>query len=235
MSFHKITATNRRAAKRYSTFSEMQRYIFILSILMSNLSFGQNSKDQTETYINKFRKELTRNHIYDFFVVKHIQYGGIRITNINDKDYCEKDEVHYRMYAFWKENNDYWLKVFDNCGGFFPMKLKDKKALESYIQNFERIKLETVERYKLKVDSVANGKKYSFHSTQSHSPLRFFWFYKNSIDLKKKIDKYNLNTSEINPNINYETNNNLELVKLNKICDVIIDEYVKTENLVREN
>lgn len=211
----------------------MHKYIFIL-LFISNIAFGQSSKDLTESYIKKFQKELKKKNIADFFVVKHIQYGTIKITNINDKDYCKNAEHHYRIYAFWKESNDYWLKVFDNCGGFVPIKLKDKKAIDFYIENFEKIKLDEVERYKLKADSIANGKKYSFISMQSHSPLRYFWFYKGSMEFKKYFDEYNLTSDEKSPNINYKTNNNLELVKLNRICDEIIIEYLKTENLIRE-
>ena len=212
----------------------MLKYTFIFFIIISNLTFGQHSEDQTETYINKFREGLIEKKIYDFFVVKHIQYCTSRIININDTDYCDKEGVHYRMYAFWKENGNHWLKVFDNCGGFDPIKLKDEKVLEFYIQNFEQIKLDKVERYKLKADSIVNGKRYSFHSMRSHSPLRFFWFYKNLEKFEKNIDKYNLTTSEKNPNISYEANNNLELVKLNRICEGIIEEYVRTGILVRE-
>lgn len=211
----------------------MLKYIFIFFIIFSNLTFGQDSKDRTESYIKKFRKELKKKDVDDFFVVKHIQYGVARLSNLNDKDYCDKNQVHYRIYVFWKENNGYWLKVFDNCGGFTPIKLRNEKIVDFYVENFEKIKLDEVERYKLKPDSIVNGKKYSFRSTQSHSPLRYFWFYKGSEKLKKFIDKYDLTTSEKTPNINYIKNNNLALVKLNNLCEKIIEEYVKTEELVR--
>ena len=197
------------------------------------MTFGQDSKDKTESYIKKFRKELKKKDVDDFFVVKHIQYGVAKLSNLNDKDYCDKNQVHYRIYVFWKENNDYWLKVFDNCGGFTPIKLRNEKIVDFYVENLEKIKLDEVERYKLKPDSIVNGKKYSFHSTQSHSPLRYFWFYKDSVKFKKFIDKYDLTTREQTPNINYEKNNNLALVKLNNLCEKIIEEYVKTEELVR--
>ena len=211
----------------------MLKYIFIFLIIFSNLTFGQDSKDKTESYIKKFRKELKKKDVDDFFVVKHIQYGVAKLSNLNDKDYCDKNQVHYRIYVFWKENNDYWLKVFDNCGGFTPIKLRNEKIVDFYVENLEKIKLDEVERYKLKPDSIVNGKKYSFHSTQSHSPLRYFWFYKDSVKFKKFIDKYDLTTREQTPNINYEKNNNLALVKLNNLCEKIIEEYVKTEELVR--
>jgi hypothetical protein len=212
----------------------MKKFTFILFLIISNFTFGQDSEDQTETYINNFRKELTKKSVYAFFVVKHIQYGGSRITHIKDKDYCEKEEVHYRMYAFWKEDNYYWLKVFDNCGGFAPIKLKDKIAHEFYIENIEKIKLDEVERYKVKADSIANNKRYSFYSIRSHTPLKYFWFYNYSDTFKKFINEYDLTTSKKNRNISYETNRNLALVKLNSTCDAIIEKYVKTESLERE-
>ena len=198
----------------------MQKYTFIIFFIISNLTFGQDSKDRTESYIKKFRKELKEKNIDEFFVVNQRQYGIVPSFN--------------KTYAFWEENNVYWLKVFDNNGGFIPIKLNNGKALVFYQQNFENIKIDEVETYKWKPDSIINGKKYSFNSSQSHSLLKYYWFFKGKVKFKKFINEYDLTTSEKNPNISYEKNKNLELVKLNIVCDEIIEENVKTKKIVRE-
>lgn len=212
----------------------MQKYAFILLFILSNLAFGQDPEDLTETYITHFQKELKRKNIDDFFVVKHIQYGTARFSDTNQKDYCEKEEHYYRIYAFWKEGNDHWLKAFDNCGGFVPVKLHNKKALNFYNKHFEDIKFDEVERYKIKPDSLANGKKYSFISMQNHTPLRYFWFFKSSVEFRKHFNTHNLTSYKKSPNINYKKNKNLKLVSFDRICDAIIEKFVKTEDMIRE-
>jgi len=81
------------------------------------------------------------------------------------------------MYGFWKNGNDTWIKKHDNCGGFNSIKLSDSKTMDFYKTNFTKLKNQEVERYKIKPDSIANGKIYSFTSHQTRSPLRYYRFY----------------------------------------------------------
>jgi len=208
-------------------------FLFVVQTFGQSKTAAEESLDDlTEFYLQTFQKELKKNNVEDFFIVKHVQYGT-SITSTHDSDYCEHDK-QYRLYAFWKESNAYWLKVFDNCGGFVPIKLKDKSAIEFYFQNYDKLKFEEVESYKTKPDSIANGLIYSFRSSKSHSPLKYYWFYKNSIVIKKSFDEYSLETNKESPNINYEKNHILALVKLNEICNKIIEKYAKRKNLKRE-
>lgn len=199
------------------------------------MNYGQDTIDYSESSIEKLRIELNKKSIDNFFVIQHIQYGTVKISRVNDNDYCDKQQTYYRMYAFWKEKNSYWMKAFDNCGGFVPIEVKQNDLINIYTENFDRIKIEEVQIYKRKPDSLAsNGKIYSFVSSRSHSPLRYFWFYKGDVLLKKHLDTYDLTTDGKSPNINHETNNKLFIVKLNEISEAIIEEYDKKAILVRE-
>jgi hypothetical protein len=199
-------------------FKKMQKYIFIF-FLISSLAFGQNSNDQTNTYIKKFRKEMKKKNIIEFFLVNHVQHGIVPGIN--------------KVYAFWREENKYYLKAFDKSGEFLPIKLTDERALIFYLENYGKIKVEEVERYKRKPDSIVNGKKYSFLTSQSHSALRYFTFYNGKVKFEKFLDEHWLTTNKENPNINYETNSKLALVKLNSICNDVIYECINNKIFFR--
>lgn len=195
---------------------------------------GRDQEDQTAAYIQRIEKVLQQKNIEDFFIVKHIQYGVSRLQNIESYDFCNKDQVYFKMYVFWEENQDYWLKVFDNCGGFIPIKLSQSYFWKFYLQNFEKIKAEEVATYKIKPDVKLTENTHYYSSSQTHSPLRYFWFYKGAVKFEKFIDTYDLTTKKSVPNINYKSNKNLALTQLNRICEAIISKYDHTKGMKRE-
>tara|TARA_R110001632_G_scaffold31109_6_gene81363 strand:- start:2019 stop:2660 length:642 start_codon:yes stop_codon:yes gene_type:complete len=200
----------------------MQKLTIIIFILICNLTFGQDKNDPTESLIAEFKSEMKKENISDFFMVKHITYGSARIIDLKDPNSCNKNGYYFWIYGFWKNGNDTYIKKYDNCGGFNSIKLTDSKPIKFYEENIETLKKDEVEFYIVKPDSIVNGKKYSFFSSRSHTPQRYFWFYQDSTEFKNDFDKYNLETEEDNKNLNYESNNNLSIVKLNLICEEII-------------
>lgn len=48
------------------------------------------------------------------------------------------------------------------------------------------------------------------------------------------VDEYSLETNKTSPNINHKKSHILALVKLNEICNKIIEKYAKRKNLKRE-
>ena len=200
----------------------MQKFTLIIILLIYNLTFGQDKNDPTESLIAEFKSEMKKENVSEFFMVKHITYGGARIIDLKDPNSCNENGYYFWMYGFWKNGNDTWIKKYDNCGGFNSIKLADSKPIEFYKKNIDSLKKGEVEIYSTKPDSIINGKEYKFFSSQSHSPLRYFWFYQDSTEFKKNFDKYNLKTKKDNKNINYKSNNKLSIVKLNSICEEII-------------
>ncbi len=201
----------------------MGKSLIIVLLLIFNLSFGQEKNDPTELLIAEFKSEMKKENISDFFMVKHITYGTVRIIDLKDPNSCNENGYYFTMYGFWKSGNDTWIKKYDNCGGFNCTKLSGSKIMDFYKSNFTKLKNQEVQRYKMKPDSIANGKTYSFSSSQSHSPLRYYWFYQDSTEFDKNFDKYDLTTKPDNDNINHKSNNNLAIIKLNVICEEFID------------
>ena len=204
--------------------NKMQKSITIIFLLIFNLTFGQDKVDPTESLISEFKTELNEKSIANFFVVKRITYGTAYIPDLNDPNFCNPNGIYFTMYAFWKDGKDDYVKKFDNCGGFNTLKLSDSKISEFYLKNSESLKSDEVKSYQIKPDSIANGKIYKSISSRNHQPQRFFWFFINSNEFKNHFDKYNLTTEKEIPNLNYESNNELSIVKLNTICEKIIDE-----------
>jgi hypothetical protein len=201
----------------------MRKSLIIILILFYNLTFGQEIDGLAESHITEFKSEMKKENISDFFIVKHITYGGILIPDSEDPNPCYPKNTYFTLYAFWNKGTESYVKKFDNCGGFYDLKLESSKPVDFFKQNLSKIKEEEVEFYKIKPDSIVDGNRYSFTSTRSHSSHRFYWFNKDSLEFKKHFDKYNLETEKDNRNLNFDSNNKLSIVKLNLICEEIIN------------
>ncbi len=202
----------------------MQKSIIIILLLIFNLTFGQDKVDPTESLISELKTELNKKNITNFFVVKRITYGTAYIFDLDDPNSCNPNGIYFTMYAFWKDGKDDYVKKFDNCGGFNTLKLSDSKISEFYVKNSESLKSDEVKSYQIKPDSIANGKIYKSISHRNHQPQRYFLFYINSEEFRNHFDKYDLTTEKDIPNLNYKSNNELSIVKLNAICEEIIND-----------
>jgi hypothetical protein len=207
----------------------MQKLPFIILLLIFNLTFGQEKTDPTESLISEFKAELNEQKVSNFFVLKRITYGSAYIFDLDDPSSCNPNGIYFTMYAFWKKGENNYVKKFDNCGEFNSLKLSDSEPIELYLKNIENLKSEKVKSYQTKPDSIANGLVYKGTSSKTHQPQRYFWFYNKLDEFKNHFDTYDLTTEKENPNLNYKTNNELSLVKLNTICEKIIDEFNEKE------
>ena len=219
-----FNATESKPQNVVAHLNKMQKSITIILLLIFNLTIGQEKVDPTESLISELKKELNGKNITDFFVVKQITYGTAYIFDLDDPDSCNPNGIYFTMYAFWKDGKDDYVKKFDNCGGFNSLKLSDSKISEFYLKNSESLKSDEVKSYQIKPDSIANGKIYKSISHRNHQPQRYFLFYINSEEFRNHFDKYDLTTEKDIPNLNYKSNNELSIVKLNAICEEIIND-----------
>ncbi|MCH8496330.1 MAG: hypothetical protein LAT57_11970 [Balneolales bacterium] len=189
--------------------------------------------DPTDSIIAEFKAEMIEKGISDFFILKKIQHGTFRLIDTEDPKSCKVVTGYFEMYGFWLEENEAWIKKYDNCGEFNTIKLPDAKAMEYYLSNLVEIRNNEVGMFKPRPDSIANGEIITFFSMETHTPLRFYWFFQESNQFEKFIDKFNLTTAEDHVNLNYESNNNLAIVKLNSISEAIIDSLNKSQVFYR--
>ena len=160
----------------------MQKSLIIILFLISNLIFGQDKNDPTESFVTKLKSEMMKENISNFFIVKHISPGNTRIIELKDPNSCNENGYYFVMYAFWENGNETWIKKYDNCGEFKNVKLTNSKPIKFYKKNIESLKINDVQPYIFKPDSIANGKKYSFISGRTHTAHRYFWFFQDSTE-----------------------------------------------------
>ncbi len=207
----------------------MQKSLIIILLLIFNLTLGQEKIDPTETIIKDFKEILNEKGVSDFFVIKRITYGTAYIFDLDDPNSCNPNGIYFTMYAFWKDEKGSFVKKFDNCSGFNSIKLADSKPLDFYQKNTEKIKLSEVKPYQTTSDSIANGLIYRGIKSLNHQPQRYFWFFNKYGGFQNDFDTFKLTTEKEEPNLNHKFNNNLPLVKLNAICEEIIDNLNKKE------
>ena len=140
----------------------MNKPIIIISLLIFSLSFGQKKEDPTEFLIAEFKSEMQKANVSEFFVLKQITYGTARTIDLDDPNSCNANGYYFTMYGFWKNENDTWIKKYDNCGAFNAVRLSNSRIMDFYRTNFSKLKKQEVELYKTKPDSLANGIRYSF-------------------------------------------------------------------------
>lgn len=184
--------------------------------------------------ISDFKTLMNQENIEDYFLVKQITYGTGQIIYKNDPNSCNSQGTYFLIYGFWQKDDRNFIKKYDNCGGFNSLEFTHSNPIKFFKDNIELLKKEEVKTYRTKLyDSIVGNKRYSFIATQSHSPLRFFWFHTNSNEFEKNYNTFDLTTKSDNKNINYQSNNDLEIVKLNMICEEIIDNINQKESFSR--
>jgi len=188
--------------------------IVLILFLLSAQIFAQQSVD---SIIESKTKELNSYGVKDFFYFESYCIGGFKIVDGTKID-CSLNNSN--LYVFWKKDNKNFVEKIDKCVN--PKIEIEDKIFNFYLKNINQIKDESVEKYTIREDSIVGNMKYSRVKMVSHSCHSKFHFYVNATLIEKRFDKFNLTTEEVDPNLNYNRNNNLKLVELGKLCDEVI-------------
>ncbi|WP_109437020.1 hypothetical protein [Aquimarina sp. AU119] len=194
----------------------MRVLIVIFSLLLS-CKTNKISRENVEssTQIVKIQESMLNENITDYFIIEHIQYGMIRIAKkkYSKAEVCLPNGTYYSLYAFWNKNELNYIQKFDNCGEFQPIIIKNSSPYEYYQNNSREIIKSEVKQYKTDNES---------YMTLTHQPLRYFWFVKQNEIFTSNFDKFDLTTTEDEPNLNHESNNEQPIVKLNEKSEKLI-------------
>lgn len=180
--------------------------IILLFLFSINLISAQEIN--TDSIISKQIEILKENKIEEFFVLEKYCIGCVWISNPNGIE-CDFGTSH--IYIFWKDKNESFYKKIDKCNSQ-KTKVSDK-IFNNYLSKIDVIKKEEIKNYQ-----TENGSNVSIN----HSTFSKFYFMVNGNLFTKSFDYFDLTSSENNPNINYEYNKSLELIKLNNECDKIL-------------
>ena len=214
----------------------MKKSLILILILISNLAFGQNKKNKTNQFISEIKQEMKKENIHDFFIVKHLSPGAVRILIEGDPNACETDSIYFSLYAFWKKGDKLFIKKFDNCGAFNTVQLSDLKPFEFYKENFDRLKKEQERELTYKYYKLVKGKKHLFiRPAIFDATLRYFWFYKGPVEFRKELclDYLTEEMKKNHPNL-YKHNYKLTIIKLNSICQKVINHVTEQKLFTRE-
>ena len=182
--------------------------ILLLFILFTNFLSAQQT--EVDSIISKELKQLKENGIDRFFFLQKFCVGCNETVTANKVE-CELK--YYQLYLFWQENNKSYFRKIEKCNSK-KIKISGNFINKFYIQNVDIIKNENVKEYQIGKDE---------YIMVDHSSFSKFYFFIDGKLITKQIDYFNLESQET-PNINYEFNNSLKLVKLNAECSKIIRE-----------
>ena len=211
--------------------------ILIFSLIFScslkkPVSFGEYvriSEKSKQEYKNEVTAIITKTDEFrtkkiDFIVYKKYSIGSIRLNRI-DSNTCLNCNPDYPLYLIWNENGKTWIQKFDSCGLFFPVELKNSKIVNFINENFEIITSEKIKYYRTDKNT---------YSMVDHSTFKQFLIVKSDIEIYNHFDVYNLSNDSDDANINYQYNNNLKIIKLDKIVEEEIQE-LNSQNLFKRD
>ncbi|WP_289661400.1 hypothetical protein [Flavobacterium panacagri] len=191
----------------------MKQLFIVVLLFFTNHFFGQS----IDSIIKKKSDEFRLKGVKDFFYYESYCVGSIKIVKKDQID-CSLDKSDF--YVFWKEKGKSHFEQFTRCEN--PKVKISNRIMDFFVNNVASMHKEEVERYKRRKDSLVGNKRYSFLRMVSHSCYRKFYFYEGDSLIEKRISQFDLSNEKESPNINFEQNNNLKIVKLSKECDEVI-------------
>ena len=203
----------------------MKKYLTLILILFLS-SCATKKRIKTEKKIDftlwNIAKELNSKGL-KYIALKRNCVGGIRINKPDESD-CPNCSPHYSTYILYNENDKSYIRKFDNCSEYNKIEITSLNPID-YLENHKsELRLQNVGNYKI------DNKTYS---SISHSCFREYWINDGQSVYWKKFDLYNLTNSNDHKNLNYESNNSLAIVILNKSIDELIKELERGNQFKR--
>lgn len=181
-------------------------------LFIAFVSTAQNDKTHVEKLTADFTKSLQDRGIHKYFYLNKYCLGRTEMFTLKDGSMCISKGTYYEVYIFWKEDQQTMVKKIDNCGMYFSLALEDDSIFNFFGENAEAIKNEVVQPY-----AVANPENVPAQSSKIHPCHRLFQFHKKSKSYGQEYNLYDLTNESKYENINFESNNALKIVSLEKI------------------
>jgi hypothetical protein len=201
----------------------MKNAILLLLVLISSSCASKKSiyrKVNTKYKFSEIVKQFDKKNLNYIGLKKKCVGGVLKEPNKND---CKQCYSKNNIYIFWTDNKKSYVQKFDNCSEFNIIEIFDFKPGEFLKNNTEKLQTEKVGKYK-----IAKGT----YASASHSCFRSFFLNDGKSKYENKYDVNDLTGK--NDNLNYQINNNLKLVELEKILNGIIKKLEK-ENQFKRN
>ena len=193
--------------------------IFLLICFIAGLQLSaQNDEAFVDEQVTQFTGKLESRGISQWFTTKRFCLGSIEMFQMENGRMCTSRGTYYEVYVVWEEEGTTMLKKIDNCGLFYSIPLKTNELTEFVTANFTDLEQNSVRPYKA---NNISGKPES--RTEVHACRRAYTFRKNGAEFQQAFKMYDITTSDKNPNTNFEYNNALKIISLDRKLDAIID------------
>ena len=200
----------------------MKKILFIFIILGSINLNAQNDKKYLETLVEEFTQNLENRNIKNYFYTTRYCSGNIVMFKLDNGKRCMSKETYYEVFIFWKEKEGVsMMKKIDNCGLYFSVPLPENDVVSFYLSNLEKLRSK-VKNYKTAEKTIA-----PIQRTEIHNCYREFKFIYGNEKFEQLYNEFALINDSQNANINFDYNNSLVVVSLDKIIDTIIEQTAK--------
>ncbi len=205
----------------------VRKLILILILILSSCASNKMSKlKEIDFSLWVITKELNSKNL-EFIALKKYRINDTRIYKLKDKaNGCENCIGDYATYIFWNEKNKSYVQKFDNCSEFNKISISEFNAIEYLENNRTQLKVQSVQKYKISDSSYIS-------INHPYYRYRNYWINDGGETYYKRFDSFDLTTREDEPNINFNSNNSLKLVILNKTLDSIIEKLEEGKKITR--
>lgn len=200
----------------------MRKTIAILLLLLSFASKAQNDKNYVDNLVSDFTKSLENRGIEDYFYMYEYCLGTIEMFKLADGSRCTSKGSYYEVYVFWIEENQAMIKKIDNCGLYFSLPLRNHKIVDFAKSNATELDV------KVKKYEVENPENVPKQSSTVYACSKMFQFNIKNKTFGQTYNLYQLTNESKYKNINFDYNNNLKIVALEKLIKKEIQETEST-------
>lgn len=200
-------------------------FLSTLVFLTSFWALAQRDLAFVNQQVDAFSKELAIEGVQNWMWTMRYCDGGTQMFRMPDGSNCFSKGTYYALYLFYPNGEDKMkVKKFDNCGSFYPIDLSDNSILTTMSSSWAELEKEEVKPYRAETRSTSPEQRTAIHNCRRQ--LQF----KNK---DQRLDKlYNLFDLVEEGNLSYQSNSNLNLIKLDDQMGQLIDQL--ESNLKRE-
>ncbi|MDT0555089.1 hypothetical protein [Patiriisocius hiemis] len=192
--------------------------ILVLLLLVSTITLSaQRDEAYVASEIEKFSQSLEDRDINTYFYTQRFCSGSIEIIQLAEGRMCATKGTYIETYFFWEEEDTIMMKKIDNCGLFYSVELEDRSLWNFISSNWNSIKSSKVKNYETAQESDGPTQR-----TEIHPCKRAFSFSDPETPISIQYDLFDLTNDASQENIHYKSNNELTIVKLDKMLDTII-------------
>jgi hypothetical protein len=197
----------------------MKNLVWIVFAFFATIGAAQNDKAAVDKLVSEFTKSLESRDIDEYFSLNKYCLGTTEMFKLKDGSMCVSKGTYYQVFIFWNENGRALVKKIDNCGMYFSLPLSNSEVIEFVDNNRNQLKVGIVKKYE-----VENPENTPVKSSKVHSCFREFQFNNENNSFGQSYNLYDLTNESKFKNINFESNNKLEIVTLEKMLDSLISE-----------